>query len=358
MLIFDLSELKIVAAALGRVVPARPADWHCGYVRLQCDDGTARLMAADSQVWLQGSMPVEGQADVLLPGRLFCDLVSRLQGETLQLELVGTQAKVTAGGSQFLLNTAESEYFPELPEPDGHSLEISGSLLREGVRRVAACASSDQTRGVLCGVRLELESGVLELAATDGYTLARTRVDLPVVETAALTVPTEGMQDLVRLPGESVKLTFSQSYLLAEVPGYRLATRLLDGNYPTYRRLLPGPDFQPKTTVRLARKDLLAALSRVELVANNDKDRLTLEINDGLVLSATAADLGSVTESVPAQVEGSPIVVGINLRYLTRFLSVAGDSVEVWLTAPNQPLFWRTDADPEYLYLLMPFLLN
>jgi DNA polymerase-3 subunit beta len=205
---------------------------------------------------------------------------------------------------------------------------------------------------------LELENGVLELAATDGYTLARTRVDLLVAETASLTVPTEGMQELVRLPGGSVKLTLSQSYLLAEVPGYRLATRLLDGNYPTYRRLLPGPDFQPKTIARLARKDLLAALSRVELVANKDKDRLTLEVDDGLILSATAADLGSVTESVPAQTEGSPIVVGINLRYLTRFLSVASDSVEVWLTAPNQPLFWRTDADPEYLYLLMPFLLN
>jgi len=75
-------------------------------------------------------------------------------------------------------------------------------------------------------------------------------------------------------------------------------------------------------------------------------------------LSATAPDLGSVTELVSAQVEGSPIKVGINLRYLMRFLSVAGDSIEVWLTAPNQPLFWRTDADPEYLYLLMPFLLN
>jgi len=358
MLSFNLSELKTVASALGKVVPARPADWSCGYVRLRCANGSAVLTATDSQTWIEASLPTDGEVDLLLPGRLFCDLVSRLQGDSLQIEMTGSQAKVTAGGSQFLLNTAEPEYFPELPEPDGQTLEISGSLLRESVRRVAVCASSDQTRGVLCGVRLEMENGVLELAATDGYTLARTRVDLPVAETASLTVPTEGMQDLVRLPGESVKLTFSQSYLLAEVPGYRLATRLLDGNYPTYRRLLPGPDFQPKTTVRLARKDLLAALSRVELVANNDKDRLTLEINDKLVLTATAADLGSVTESVPAQVEGSPIVVGINLRYLTRFLSVAGDSVEVWLTAPNQPLFWRTDADPEYLYLLMPFLLN
>jgi DNA polymerase-3 subunit beta len=358
MLIFDLSELKTVATALGRVVPARPAHWSCGYVRLQCDGGTARLMATDSQVWLQGSMPVEGQADVLLPGRLFCDAVWRLQGETLQLELAGTQAKVTAGGSQFLLNTAESEYFPELPEPDGHSLEIPGSLLKECVRRVAVCASSDQTRGVLCGVRLEWGDGVLELAATDGYTLARTRVSLPGFETMALTVPTEGMQELVRLPGETVKLTFSQSYLLAEVPGYRLATRLLDGSYPTYRRLLPGPDFQPKTTARLARKDLVEALSRVELVAQKDKDKVKLEVNDGLVLSATAPDLGSVTESVPAQVEGSPIEVAVNLRYLTRFLGAAGDTVEVWLTAPNQALFWRTDADPEYMYLLMPILLQ
>jgi len=358
MLTFGLPELKTVTTALGRVVPARPAVQGCGYVRLRCDDGVARLMAADLQVWLEGSLPVEGQADVLLPGRLFCDLVSRLQGETLQMELVRSQAKVTAGGSQFLLNTAGPEYFPELPEPDDHSLEIPGSLLKESVRRVVVCASSDQTRGVLCGVRLERGDSVLELAATDGYTLARTRVSLPGNETAALTVPTEAMQELVRLPGETVKLTFSQSYLLAEVPGYRLVTRLLDGSYPTYRRLLPGPDFQPKTTVRLARKDLLSALSRVELVASNDKDRLTLEVNDGLVLSATAADLGSVTESVPAQVEGSPIVVGVNLRYLTRFLSVAGDEVEVWLTAPNQPLFWKTDADPEYIYLLMPILLQ
>ena len=358
MLGFNLPELRTIAAALGRVVPVRPADWNCGYVRLRCANGLAVLTATDSQVWIEASLPADGEVDLLLPGRLFCDLVSRLQGDSLQIEIAGSQAKVTAGGSQFLLNTAEPEYFPELPEPDGQTLEISGSLLREGVRRVVACASSDQTRGVLCGVRLELEGGVLELAATDGYTLARTRVDLPVAEKASLTVPTEGMQELVRLPAETVKLTFSQSYLLAEVPGYRLATRLLDGNYPTYRRLLPGPDFQPKTTVRMARKDLLAALSRVELVASNDKDRLTLEVSDGLVLSATAADLGSVTESVPAQVEGSPIKVGINLRYLTRFLSAAGDSVEVWLTAPNQPLFWRTDADPEYLYLLMPFLLG
>jgi DNA polymerase-3 subunit beta len=299
-----------------------------------------------------------GEHDVLLPGRLFCDLVSRLPGEILQLELEDNQVKVEAGGSVFLLNTAASEQFPELPEPEGSSLEVSVALLRDCVRRVVVCASSDSTRGPLCGVRMQLEDGTLELAATDGYTLARTKVDLPGGEAVALTVPVNGIQELVKLPAETVKLTFSQSYLLAEVPGHRLATRLLEGHYPNYRRLLPGADFQPKTKARLARKDLLEALSRVELVAKQDRDKLEFQVEDGLVLSATAPNLGSVTEAVSAQVEGEAIKVGVNLRYLGRFLGVAGDEVEVWLTAPNQPLFWRTNTDPEYMYLLMPILLQ
>jgi DNA polymerase-3 subunit beta len=299
-----------------------------------------------------------GDRDVLLPGRLFCDVVSRLQGETLQLKLESNQAKVVAEGSVFLLNTADPEHFPELPETEGSSLELPMSLLRDCVRRVAVCASSDLTRGPLCGVRLQLEDGALELVATDGYTLARTKAALPGAETAALTVPVDGIRELVRLPAETVNLRFSQSYLLAEGAGYRLAMRLLDGHYPNYRRLLPESDFQPKTTVRLARKSLAEALFRLELVAKQAKNILSLELNDGLVLSTTAPDIGSATESIPAQVEGSPITVGVDLRYLSRFLGAAGDEIEVWLTAPNQPLFWRTDADPEYVYLLMPVLLQ
>jgi len=367
MLTFNLSELKTAAAALGRVVPARPVDGgRYQYVRLRYSAGEAVLTATNSQLWMEVSLsavsvdgPEEmGESDVLLPGRLFCDLVARLSGETLQLELGGSQVKVEGEGSRFLLNTATPEGFPELPETEGSSLEVPLALLRDCVRRVAICASSDLTRGALCGVRMQLEDGALELVATDGYTLARTKVELPGSEETALTVPVDALQELVKLPAEAVKLTFSQSYLLAEIPGHRLAARLLDGRYPDYRRLLPGSDFQPKTKARLARKDLLEALSRVDLVARQDRDKLELQLEDGLVLSATAPDLGSVTESVPAQVEGSAIKVGVNLRYLTRFLSVAGDEVEVWLTAPNQALLWRTNADPEYLYLLMPILLQ
>jgi DNA polymerase-3 subunit beta len=367
MLTFNLSEIKTAAAALGRVVPARPVEGsHCKYVRLRCSAGEAVLTATDSQLWLEVSLSAVsaggpedmGERDVLLPGRLFCDAVSRLQGEVLQLELDGSQVRVEAEGSVFLLNTAEPDCFPELPKPEGSSLEVPTSLLRDCVRRVAVCASSDITRGALCGVRMQLEGGALELVATDGYTLARTRMELPGGEVAALTVPVDGIQELVRLPAETVKLTFSQSYLLAEVPGRRLATRLLGGNYPGYRRLLPGADFQPKTKARLARKDLLEALSRVELVAKQDRDKLELRLEDSLVLSATAPDLGSATEVVSAQVEGEGIKIGVNLRYLSRFLGVAGDEVEVWLTAPNQALVWKTNTDPEYLYLLMPILLQ
>jgi len=367
MLTFNLSELKTAAAALGRVVPARPTEGsHCKYVRLRCSAGEALLTATDLQLWLEVTLSAAsvdgpedmGDCDVLLPGRLFCDAVSRLQGEVLQLELDGSQARVEAEGSVFLLNTADPEHFPELPEAEGSSLEVPTSLLRDCVRRVAVCASSDLTRGALCGVRMQLEDGALELVATDGYTLAKTKVELPGGEAAALTVPVNGIQELVRLPAETVNLKFSQSYLLAEGAGCRLAMRLLDGNYPNYRRLLPGADFQPKTKARLSRKSLAEALFRLELVAKQAKNILRLELNDGLVLSATAPDLGSATESVSAQVEGSPITVGVDLRYLNRFLGAAEDEIEVWLTASNQPLFWKTDADPEYLYLLMPILLQ
>ena len=367
MLIFSLSDLKTAAAALGRVVPARPVEGSCcKYVRLRCSAGEALLTATDLQLWLEVSLSAEsvdgpeemGDFDVLLPGRLFCDVVSRLQGETLQLSLETSQAKVMAGGSLFLLNTASPDGFPALPEEEGHSLEVPGHLLRDCVQRVAVCASSDLTRGALCGVRMQLEDGALEMAATDGYTLARTKVALPGTETAALTVPADGIRELVRLPAETVNLKFSQSYLLAEGGRYRLVMRLLDGHYPNYRRLLPGSDFQPKTKARLDRKNLAEALFRLELVAKQAKNILRLELNDGLVLSTTAPDLGSATESVPAQVEGSPITVGADLRYLSRFLGAAGDEIEVWLTASNQPLFWRTDADPEYVYLLMPILLQ
>jgi len=367
MLTFNLSELKTAAAALGRVVPARPVEGsRYQYVRLRLSAGEAVLTTTDSQLWLEVSLSAVsasgpedmGEHDVLLPGRLFCDLVSRLPGEILQLELEENQVKVEAGGSVFLLNTAVSEQFPELPEPEGSSLEVPVALLRDCVRRVVVCASSDSTRGALCGVRMQLEDGALEMAATDGYTLARTKVAFPGSEAVALTVPVNGMQEMVKLPAETLKLTFSQSYLLAEGCRYRLAMRLLDGHYPNYRRLLPGADFQPKTKARLTRKNLAEALFRLELVAKQAKNILRLELNDGLVLSTTAPDLGSATESVSAQVEGSPITVGVDLRYLSRFLGVAGDEIEVWLTASNQPLFWKTNADSEYLYLLMPILLQ
>jgi DNA polymerase-3 subunit beta len=356
-----LDSLQIVA----RAVSARAALTALTGILLEVRDGALRLRATDAELGLEVSpeVAVEGDGAVVLPGRLLVDVVRSLPEGKIELELREAQrdVEIRAGSSSFHLRTLSAEDFPRAPQPDGEPLSLPSEPLRETISRVASAASRDDARPVLTGILLKVEGEELTMVATDSYRLAVKRTALgaeaPAIEA---NVPARAMRELARLTEDDaegdVEVHLSANQALFKVGDVILASRLIDGQFPNYRQLLPE-SFEHE--IKVKRAELLEVTRRVGQVAQKNA-ALRLSFSDGeLVVSAETPDLGDAREAIPVPFEGEPIEIGFNPEFVRDGLeSLTSEELVLKLISPLRPgLIEPADAD-DFSYLVMPIRLN
>jgi DNA polymerase III subunit beta len=356
-----LEALQVVS----RAVSARAALQALTGVLLSAENGSLKLRATDTELGLEISpeVKVEGDGDVVLPGRLLVDIVRSLpQGEvTLALREAERDVEITAGSSSFHLRILPSEDFPRFGEPEGEALELPVEPLRETINRVASAASRDDARPVLTGILLKVEGEELTMVATDSYRLAvkRTPLGSPATEIEA-NVPARALRELARLTESidegTVSINLSRNQALFRVGGTSLTSRLIDGQFPNYRQLLPEA-FEHE--IKIDRAELLEVTRRVAQVAQRNA-ALRLAFSDGeLVVSAETPDLGDAREAMPVAFDGEPIEIGFNPEFVQAGLeSLDSEQLVLKLISPLRPgLIEPADAD-DFSYLVMPIRLN
>jgi DNA polymerase III subunit beta len=221
---------------------------------------------------------------------------------------------------------------------------------------VVRAASSDDARPILTGVLLAAEGDGLRLVATDSYRLAVRDLSGASVlaEGQAVLVPSRALGELARLLGgvDEATLRLGERDVTVEVGTARLTTRLIEGEFPNYRQLIPSS--QPNRVV-VGREPLLDALRRVRLLAREATPvRITLR-PDGIELMAVTQDVGEAHEDVDAKYEGSEMVIAFNPDYLAEGVeAVSGDEVAIETVDALKPAVIRSGEGGDYLYLLMP----
>lgn len=336
------------------------------HVLVRAENSALHFSATDLEMVIECQV----KAEVLEPGaftapaRLLSEIVTQLPASDVHLELEKNRLKVKAGGSTFHLNTLSHEEFPVLPQPEGDStLVVSGDVFREMVRGVQfAVAPPEETRVVLTGILTQIEPDRAMLVTTDGRRLARVekRFDGSQVTTSYKSIiPARAMGELQRLLGDndvSLEITPSPGQAFFRFGNIQLVARLLEeGRFPDCDAIIPKSFSR---TVYAHREQFLGAVRRALIMAQEkDSPRLLkLEIeSDHMSIRSNTPDLGQACEELPIRLEGDPITIAFNGRYLLDCVSNAtGEEVRFLLNDPLSMAMMKPVGADDLLYLIMP----
>jgi DNA polymerase III subunit beta len=361
-----LSELQVVA----RAAATRGAIQALSGVRLATTDSGLELAATDTEIALRSSLEanVEQPGVVLLPARLLVDILRALEGETVLLEQRPEQGGVTVSSERatFSLRTLLADDFPRLPEsPDGAGVELPARAVAATIERVAKAASRDETRPVLTGILVSVDDQGLRMVATDSYRLSvkETPLDEADQQPFEANVPARALQELSRVASETdaetIAIAAHDNQVVFGVERMTLSSRLIDGQFPNYRQLVPETY---EHELRVSRDELLSVVRRISILAQRTAP-LRMRFERGQVtISAQTPDVGEASESVPVNYEGEALEIGFNPQFLQDGLdSVHSDELVIKLISPLRPGLLEAagdDGQGTFLYLIMPVRLN
>lgn len=358
-------ELFAKLQVVSRVASTRSAVQALSGVQIAADD-SVELRATDMEVALR--VPLEAQIErpgmVVLPARLLVDVVRQLPSGEVSLELRPAEqdVEVVAGTARFHIRTLRSEDFPPLPEPGGDQIvTMPAPAFTETITRVARSASRDETRPILTGILVSAGGEELRMVATDSYRLSvkETRLDAALAEGFEANVPARALEELGRLVREDVddiRIGVRANQVVFEVDGLALSSRLIDGQFPNYRQLLPEA-YEHELTVN--REEFLEVVRRISLMAQKNAP-LRLSFSEGEVsISAQTPDVGEASEPMPIPFAGEPFEIGFNPDFLLAGLESAGSAdVVLKLISPLRPGLLESADGSGFLYLIMPIRLN
>jgi DNA polymerase-3 subunit beta len=369
-------------------------------VRLEASGSRLLLAGTDLDLTIQAEIRVAGVGDgvAVAPGRLVTDIVRALEPGAVNIEADDDEVRITAGRSQFTVRTHPAADFPRLLAPSGDAVTLPAEGLADALRQVVRAASGEDSRPILTGVLMAAEGIGLRLVATDSYRLAVR--DLPGVgvlgEGQKVLVPSRALAELQRLLGSAVggggsrsarsvrvtetaadggegarapeqedgepsaapappavTLRLGEHDATFELGSVRLTTRLIEGEFPNYRQLIPSN--YPNRLV-VAKEPFLDAVRRVKLLVRDLTTPVRIAMrSDGIELTVITQDWGQATEDVDAKYDGAEMTVAFNPAYLIDGIeAVQGDEVQLETIDALKPATIRPTEGSDYLYLLMP----
>jgi DNA polymerase-3 subunit beta len=300
---------------------------------------------------------VTDEGSITVPARLMQDFVGSLPQGPIQLELKETKLHVTTPQYQSVVNGIVADDFPVMPAiSKGSKWKISSVLFKRALQQVVFAASNDETRPVLTGVLIQTHEGELAMAATDSYRLAEKLLGDNKQEVQLL-IPASAMQDLLRVLGDSdeeMTVTHDEQQALFSVGDVELVTRMVDGKYPDYRKLIPE---KFATEARLSRADLLNVTKVSSLFARESAGSVTIDVDDvakQLSIRSVASQLGENTATAPAKVKGSGSIT-VNSRYLLDALNaMSGEEVSFGFNGKLEATLLHDPASDDYRHIIMP----
>jgi len=363
----DRDELFGQLQVVGRVASTRSAVQALSGIQIAAAADGAELRATDMEVGLRVALEaaVEQPGEVVLPARLILDVVRSLPAKEVTLELRPSEQDVElrAGNATFHLRTLRAQDFPPLPAPGGDTVvHVPAAEFVNTVACVARSASRDETRPVLTGILVSAAERDLRMVATDSYRLSvkETPLDAPLDGSFEANLPARALQELQRLAHglEDATLTVGvrENQVVFEVGRAVLSSRLIDGQFPNYRQLLPDT-FEHELTI--AADEITEVVRRVSLLAQRNAP-LRLAFRDGeLTVSAQTPDVGEATETLPVAFTGEPLEIGFNPDYLREGLeSIEAGDVVLKLISPLRPGLIEAGDASGFTYLIMPIRLN
>lgn len=334
-------------------------------VLMVAEQGTIALTATDLEVELraQAELEIEEPGEITLPARKFLDICRTLpEGADLQLSVEGEKAQLRSGRSRFTLASLAASEFPSVeainPTQD---FSMPQRDLKFLIERTHFSMAQQDVRYYLNGLMLELGEGSLHSVATDGHRLALCALGAPVEGggNQQVIVPRKGIQELARLledSDEPVRVQIGSNHVRMEMGDVRFTSKLIDGRFPDYQRVLPRDSDKEVTADR---ETLKQALVRTSILSNEKYRGVRLQLEPGrLRIQAHNPEQEEAEEEIEVEYQGSELEIGFNVNYILDALNaIPGGEVRVLLKDSNSSCLIHQPDSQDCQYVVMPMRL-
>jgi DNA polymerase-3 subunit beta len=344
-------------------------------VLVATDEGRLRLSATNLELgitcWIGAKIQEEGSTTA--PARTFNELVSTLTGEQVDMELnVRTQTlNVRSGASNTDLKCIDSQEFPPMPTPDlSNGIQLNVADLREMIQQVAFAASTDDARPILTGVLVTVEGNRITLASADGFRLSVRRAELSsdVSRPISAVIPARALSELARISTDgdqsiTMSLPPGRGQVIFRMKDAELVSQLIEGTFPDYEQIIPRGH---QTRTVLSTSAFLKACKQAEIFAREGSHIARVNITPGgelqpgtVEISGHSEETGFSQTTVDASIEGQPLLIAFNVRFLREVLDVINTpDVAMETTVDTAPGVIRPVGDENFLHVIMPMHLG
>jgi DNA polymerase-3 subunit beta len=363
-LIVTKENLKKGLYAVSRVVGVGNPLQVLNNILIKTDQGRVRLSSTNLEIgvntWVGGKIEQEGSLTV--PARLINDYINNLPTDKVTLENKDNTLSVESENYKTSIKGLSADDFPLIPQvADEAFAKIDGAELRDALSETIWAAAQNETQPEISGVFMAFEEDKIRIAATDRYRLAErtAALKIPVRESREVIIPFRTISELYKiLSGGTgdVDVYFSDTQVLFKFDETELISRLIDGQYPDYRQIIPK-DF--KTDAVFKREDLLHAIKATALFAS-ESNNIQLEVSEseGITVAASSAAAGENTTKVQAKVTGPDNSAIFNYRYLLDCLNnLSEPGVTLKLISDASPAMIVPEGRTNYRYIVMPIKL-
>ena len=332
-------------------------------VLLRAKDGVLELTTTDLDVGVTCSVAAEVSEEgaTTLPARRLATIVRELPADEVDISVdEKNYASIRSGPSYFKVVGLTSEEFPALPRfENAREFTLPQQIMRDCLRKTSYAISTDETRYVLNGILFSFKNNTLTMVATDGRRLAMVEqeIEFPQSHEVDIIVPTKAVNELARLCGDQgdVTIRVTANQIGFDLGEGLLISKLIDGNYPNYRQVIPG---EAKERIVLEREAFLRAISRVSLLASDKSNSVKFQFIKGQVeIIASSPDIGEARETIAINYKGKDITIAFNPEFtMAPLRNLSGEEITLNLIDEISPGVIR--SGDHFLYVLMPMRVN
>ncbi|MBW1902531.1 MAG: DNA polymerase III subunit beta [Deltaproteobacteria bacterium] len=359
---------------VGKAVSTRSTLPVLGNVLLATDQSRLKLAATNLELgincWIGAR--IEEKGAITLPARTLVDMVNAFTAEKVSMELNvrSKSLRLTCGRSEANIKGIDAEEFPLIPESEPDGVEIPSGAFGEMITKTAFAAATDESRPILTGVLVKFDGERVTMAAADGFRLsvAYSRLGSPVDEPFTLIIPANSLKELNRICGDQeqpIRLTLpaGRGQVIFAIKDVDLVSQLIDGAFPDYDQIIPTSH---ATRTVVATSEMLAACKAADIIAREAAHTARIrilpddELTPGhMVVAAMSAETGDNETEIDALVDGDPVEVAFNVRYLNEVLSVIETpQVAVETVSESNPGVIRPVGNDDFVHVIMPMHLG
>lgn len=320
------------------------------------------LTGYDLETGIEAKVPAEVRegGEVVFKAKIFGDIVRKLPEENVFIQVDDKyKATIKSGKANFEIFAQAGDEYPKLPEvAEKQKLNLPQDLLKEMIEETLFATSNDESRPILNGIKVQSQGNRLEMVAIDGFRLAVRSAEIPEnAENLNFIVPSKAMAETARAleAGGQIAIFPSHNHILFETDRFRLVSRLIEGEFLDYKRIIPP---SCSSQIKVNPQEMLAAIERASLLINVEQRRFPVSLktlsSKELEISAQT-DLGSVQESLPVDLEGENVDIDFNPKYLLDALgAISEERVFLEFSGSTAPCLIKPLEGEDFLYMVLP----